>query len=316
MRSYTLDWIRVIAMIGVVLDHYLQSTGVTILVQLGLQLGGACVAIFFAISAYLFGRKWIKDDCRNFQPIEFFKKRCLRIYLPMWIVILFVISIEYYSTGRFEAQIIFFNSIGLGWAKPFGISGHLWYITMLMILYICFVAFSYCRLDKIKWHVWFIAFIVLIANYFVFEDHITTFSKAEPPIIILSSALIFAKGNEILDVAKRYKMSFVLVTIVMVTCSFYVYIAGWHYSHKALATLSSALSGLLVFFFLYACLNVTKGNNVIKWLSGISYEVYLVHLPLMPVCDWLVGNELLKVILWLSLTIILAVLLNKCVAGN
>lgn len=39
-RSYTLDYIRVIAMVGVITDHYMQYTHVDWLVNSGLQIGG------------------------------------------------------------------------------------------------------------------------------------------------------------------------------------------------------------------------------------------------------------------------------------
>lgn len=42
-RNYNLDWIRVIALIGVVLDHYMMTfKGCDALVNGGIQMGGEC----------------------------------------------------------------------------------------------------------------------------------------------------------------------------------------------------------------------------------------------------------------------------------
>lgn len=40
MRNYNLDWIRVIAMTGVIIDHYICCLGSKVLNNIGLQMGG------------------------------------------------------------------------------------------------------------------------------------------------------------------------------------------------------------------------------------------------------------------------------------
>lgn len=52
--------------------------------------------------------------------------------------------------------------MGLGWVHPFGVSGHLWYITMLLIMYIAFMLVSRVRLDKISSHWWLWGIAVLL----------------------------------------------------------------------------------------------------------------------------------------------------------
>ena len=42
-RDYSLDWIRVIAMFGVVFDHYICNIGHKVLNNIGLQMGGDCL---------------------------------------------------------------------------------------------------------------------------------------------------------------------------------------------------------------------------------------------------------------------------------
>lgn len=311
MRNYNLDWIRVFAMIGVVADHYTGLFGCDWLRNCGLQVGGGNVTIFFVISALLFGTKWAKDEHNAFEPVSFLKKRVLRIYIPMWILILTVIPMEWWLVGRFEPTTIVANAIGLGWAKPFGISGHLWYITMMMILYLCFVFLSRIRLDRIKWYWWAVAFLAIILGYYVLQERLTTFSKAAPLLFMFFGSLMFAKGNTIIEYVKKYKIVVVVLAVLLLSLSLYVFILGWHDTHKAWATASAIISGFLEFLALYVCLNIRKENKAIKCLSGISYEIYLVHLPIIPLAGLMFDNPWIVLFVGNVLSIILAIVLNK-----
>lgn len=267
--------------------------------------------MFFLISALLFGTKWAKDGYNKFKPAIFLKKRCLRIFLPLWFVLLFVVPIEYITCGRFEPTTIFMNFIGLNWARPFGSAGHLWYITMLMVLYVCFIVMSRFRLDKLSWRWWGIASVVVGILYLFFRDCLTTYSKAGPPLFIFFSSLIFAKGNALLEAAKGYKHWLIVLVVVAVGVSQYVYQLGWHDSHKALAIGSFIIAGFLSFVALYTNIYISKSNNTISWVAGISYEIYLVHAPLIAICHNYIKDKALWTIVWVVLSIATAVLLNK-----
>ena len=91
----TLDIIRVTAMTGIMADHYFQASGIPVLVSTGLQLGGVFLMVFFALSAYLFGMKWVKGGYEDFKAMSFMKKRCLRIYIPLWLTLPMVVAVEY-----------------------------------------------------------------------------------------------------------------------------------------------------------------------------------------------------------------------------
>lgn len=229
----------------------------------------------------------------------------------MWILILAVIPLEWIIVGRFDLQTIFMNVVGLGWANPLGISGHLWYITMLMILYLCFITLSYIRLDKVKSSWWVLTFGVLMVVYFFAQDILTTFSKTGPFLFIYFGALMFARGKVITDWARTHKILVIVAAVILVTISQYVYLLGWHDSHKAMAVTSFIVAGFLTFLCLYACLNTTKEINWVKWLSGISYEVYLVHMPIIPLIGLFTDNLWTIVAVDLVLSLILALGLKK-----
>ena len=310
-RNYNLDWIRVIAMTGVVLDHYICSLGSNILDKAGLQIGGGSVTIFFAISALLFGAKWAKSGYAPFDTVDFLKKRCLRIYIPLWIALIGILPFEFYIVDSASATTAVMNVVGLGGARPMGIAGHLWYITMLMMLYALFIVISRLRLDKIKWYWWFGTFVLLTIAYIALQGRITTYSKAGPPLFTFIGVLMFAKRKEALTPAKQYKWIVLTSAVCMIALSQYVYQVGWHDSHKALSIGSFIIAGFLSFLALNSTLKVSKPNKAISWVAGISYEIYLVHAPLISICGHFVDDKIIMTPIWILASLICAVLLNK-----
>lgn len=204
-----------------------------------------------------------------------------------------------------------FNVFGLGWARPFDISGHLWYITMVMMLYLVFIAISRIRLDRIsgRWWVAAIAFVALAIC--LCSNHITTYSTAGPPLYIFLSAMLFAKGDKILQIVKKHKFVSLIASIVSLVASLYVYQLGWHDTHKAMAVGSFILAGFLLFLTLNSFLNIRKECKLISRLAGISYEVYLVHVPILAICCHYINDIAVWTPVWLGATLLTALAVNK-----
>lgn len=311
MRNLNLDLIRVIAMCGVLLDHYMWVFNSNVMSNIGLQMGGVSVEMFFAISSLLYGIKWSKNVYKHFEPLDFIKKRLVRIFIPVWITILITIPLEYLFVDRFEPITILFNVVGFGWAKPFGISGHLWFVTMLVIIYIAFVLLSYIRLDKMKLWGWSVVFVGLTICYALLAHRLTTFSKAGPMLFLYFGALMFCKGKVITCWCKEHKAITVWSALLSLSISLYLYILGWHDTNKAWAVYSFIVAGFLTFLALYAVLNIKRKNRIISWLSGISYEVYLIHMPIIPLAGCMTDNIYIKLVLCLIMTLVVAVSINK-----
>lgn len=273
------------------------------------MLGG--VTVFFVISAWLFGHKWAGGGYKPFAPGAFLKKRCVRIFIPVWILIAFTIPLEYVFKGRFELQTIMFNIVGLGWVRPFGVSGHLWYITMLMVLYVAFVLASRVRLDKTRLRWWLIGMTAVLAAYFIMQNRLTTYSKCGPPMFLLVGTMVFARGNTIMAIAKQHKIVVSIIALLTLGFSQYLYHLGWNDTHKALAVASAIIAGFFVFWATFANINIKSANRHIEWIAGISYEIYLVHQPLLDVLNVCIANRWLMTAAWLITTLISAILLNK-----
>ncbi len=314
--SSTLNIIRVIAMTGIVADHYFQASGNPILVNTGLQWGGVFLMVFFALSAYLFGMKWVKGDYEGFEAMNFMEKRCLRIYIPLWLTLPMVVAMEYLILHSINLKTILFNIVGLGWAKPFGIGGHLWYITLMMFLYLVFVVFSRLRLDKCRLRYWLVGYVVLLAIYVLGESHFATFSSVAPVITVFLASLLFFKSGELIEYCRRWAKTVLFVTICALLLSWWMYVQGWHDTHKAIATFSSFSAGFCLFVCLLTLVKSSHNSRAVTHLADISYEVYLVHLPLLPFASYalkMIGlyDKVFTIIPWLALTYALAVGVHK-----
>ena len=272
--------------------------------------------VFFALSAYLYGMKWVKGGYEGFKAMSFMKKRCLRIYVPLWLTLPMVVAVEYLVLHSIDLKTLLFNIIGLGWARPFGTGGHLWYITLMMFLYLIFVVFSRIRLDKYRLTYWLIGYVMLLAVYVLGESHFATFSTVAPVITVFLASLLFFKSGELMEHFRRWAKTVFFVTIFALLLSWWMYVQGWHYTHKAIATFSSFSAGFALFMSLLTFIKATKENQIIKYFANISYEVYLAHLPLIPLTTYIFkqfgcDNRILMIPLWLLLTWLLALGVHK-----
>ena len=303
MRNYTIDFIRVLAMMGVISDHYLQRTSSNILINTGLCMGGVSVAIFIVISAYLYGVKWRKQRCEGFDVVKFLKKRFLRIFIPLWLMLFVAVLLEWYVTHDVSGDVVLFNFLGLGWAKPLGGQGHLWYITMTLIVYLLVLVISRGRLDKIPMWGYLLGFMGLSVFIIAFPATFSSFSRAIIPFTIFYSTVMFACGDKVMSIFKRYQLLCIFITIAMIALSYECYLFGWHFSHKAIASLSSALSGVLIFLCSMTLIDMRNKHKLISWFSARSYEIYLMHLSMILFAKLLVGENWIHIPLGLVLIV-------------
>ena len=273
-------------------------------------------------SAFLFGVKWRKSGNVPFEPCSFFKKRIKRIYIPLWLTIIAILPIELLIKGEIDYNCLAYNLLGLGWAYPLRVAGHLWYITLMMLLYLAFFFFSKWRFDKKKISVWSVLYISLILVAVFKEGLFTTFSRVAPLLALIFSSLLFYKVKECVEIALNHKSTVWLLTFSVTLLSYMFYLSGWHESHKAWATISSFSSGLLIFICMITFCKLQKRGKLLQHLSNLSYEIYLVHLPLLPLINYLLGGNRnsMFVPLWLFATYISAltihVLANKLDHNN
>ena len=142
-RLKTIDVIRAIAILIIVLCHYFEDGPLRSLVNFGFYLGNVGNALFFSISALLYGLKFAKQDYRPLVFKDFLRKRVETIFVPLWIFLLVLIPFSILS-GFMQIDIttVLFNILGLCWLKPLQYAGHLWFITMMLVCYCAFYIMS------------------------------------------------------------------------------------------------------------------------------------------------------------------------------
>lgn len=267
--------------------------------------------MFFALSAYLFGEIWKKGGQKPFAIKEFAKKRFLRIYLPLWLSLLLAFPIDWYVKGELDTTTLAANIVGLNWLRPLQTGGHLWYITMLLVLYVCFVVSSRLKLERWAMRAFVIALLVVVGLMAVIEQRIGSVSKALPLIAVSLAALMFYKGREACSWAGNHRsMSWVATTVLLIGALSLFYI-GWWEAHKAMVIVAYTIAGFALFVTIAGCLKVDSISPVTSHFANISYEIYLVHLPIIELLLRMIDNKITILVLWLVLTYIGAYAIRK-----
>ena len=108
----------------------------------------------------------------------------------------------------------------------------------------------------------------------------------------------------------RHKtFSYALVVFLLGT-SLTAYLNGWNSSHKAIAVYLATVAGAMLFLLLVTTISSSRQNSFIKHLSSLSYEIYLVHLPLLPLVAHFIESVWLALLVWMLTTYALSFIIN------
>lgn len=280
-----------IAIIFVVYCHYFEGIGLPYYYT---SIGTIGVGLFFLMSGFgLMSSRIRKKDYNK----DFMKKRLSRIY-PTFIISFLICCIIYCSLGwTLETKhIVDFLILSL----PDSLN---WYLKVQVIMYVVFWLLSLIIKDNKKFIIsilgvailyFFIARLVLKNDYVWYE---TT------PIFSIGAVLAFYKEKIYDIISKKYK-TFLFISIVLIFISFglYYYIGGLY------PEIAFVYSAVLLFFMSMFKL---KGNSkVMKFLGNISLELYLSHTIILRVSYFINSKSLSGMIIFLLLSIILAVIIK------
>ncbi len=97
-ESISLSYIRISALLMIVLCHYCQTFGnkYAYILNVGVQ-------IFFVLSGYLYGQKDIDNWC------QWWKRRFIKLYIPMFVFLTMVLPL-YIIYRRQELSIVWYTS--------------------------------------------------------------------------------------------------------------------------------------------------------------------------------------------------------------
>lgn len=268
-KDINIQIIRIIAMLFILLCHFFNEIG-NKLTALG-QFFNVGVFIFFIISAYLYGKKNIQH------PLKWLINKFLQICIPIYIWLIFV-NVIYRITNanvKYINNLFYILNIQAFANKNLLGLEHLWFISLILIMYLitpCLNKAKNLKLNRSKVYTLLVfqilSFIVLsllnedvgryifyifiyINVYFASSKNIEIHNK----YLMIASfivAIIFRVGlRSIFDNTIIYSNFVVLPTQTIIAISIFTYLKNLDFNIKRI--------------------------DIINWLDGITYYIYIVH---------------------------------------
>lgn len=301
-QSISLSVIRVLSMCLIVACHITQKYDMPIafLLNIGVQ-------IFFFTSGFLYGKLEITSIK------DFIKKRFTKVYIPYFIVILLLISS--YSIFSIESisikQIVFYLLNIQYFVNPIGGGNHLWFLTVIMLCY-AITPFLQKAIKKNS--------ILVFVGLLLFS--IIEFGFIQKMYGLCSSICLYAVGMLIgHNETKKINISLNILSGIVVVGLFSIF--TWEHltnvDYKEYSTWLHFSLGIFIFISLYNILplfiNEKKEYKLLKQADSISYEVYLVHHPIIlgPLSLLLITPyNSVNILIVVVLSIIMAYTLKYC----
>ena len=294
--------------------------------------GYLAVCSFFALTGYFS----VISIYKNKSIVSYYIKRVKKIYLPLLIVVaLSIISINLLHINKFNFKSEI-TSVLLGYNNYFQINAnmdyfakninspfiHLWYIAILMQLELVF-PIIFTILKKIeakvsKYLPFIIMFILSIIStlyfYKVYKDgnititYYDTFARAFSYILGSTLAIYHVTIGKILPLRfKKPLLVTIFFTYLIALITLFITIPSTS-KYFALSMIISTLITLRLIEYGVVLFkkNVNISNKLIKFISDISYEVYLVQYPVI----YLFSLNKLPHILTIPLIIVLTLIIS------
>ena len=170
MRDRTIDFLKGLAIIGIVMCHASQPTELNGLIKLAFSFGQWGCQVFFFFSGYLMYKHYINE--KHITPFSFLVNKIKGVTIPWYLSIFMFIIIGfigangvdiYYQTNTSISSIII-NALFLNGIVKFANNNVVpggWYIGTLAIIWLVFPI--YCRIcEKIKNKTKFMSFTVIL----------------------------------------------------------------------------------------------------------------------------------------------------------
>lgn len=308
-----LDILRIILCISVLLYHFNILKG-----------GYLAVCSFLTISGYLLGTSLLKKD--NFSLKEHFKKRLKKLYIPLLLVVLLELAIIplfkniHWINLKPETTSVLLNYNNI-WQininqdyfartieSPFV---HMWYISLLIQLELIIPLFIKIT-KKIKnknIQTIITAILSLIATIYFYKTSLknnmtltyySTFTRMFSYLygLLLAYIQTYYK-NKTNESNICYILYIIILTIMFITIK----------STSPYFNIACIITSLITLKIIKHSKTITKENKLIKKLSNITYEIYLLQYPIMYIFNYIEMNQTIKTILILIFLILLAKLI-------
>ena len=302
------DFLRFIAIIFIINSHLDNYYPVQALATGG-HLGNS---LFFMLSAF---GLFLSQKAKQKPFINFYSRRIERIYPSVWLATLFLkIPLMIFFTCTFYINYLLY------YFRYFFYPDY-WFLQFIMVIYF-FSFFITTKYSRRKIYIAFAIFIVAyLTGYFLLLD-IQTFSIETMPFRMISYSIVFLLGLYFADNNDKIRYSG-FIDIIIFALSFIII-----YGHKFLLARNflpelQIFQHIFTFVLLLYSLKISRSRfvstilmnspvgNVIRFISGITLELYIVHSTISPIILELKLIFPLNVIALITISFIITLILNK-----
>jgi peptidoglycan/LPS O-acetylase OafA/YrhL len=254
---------------------------------------GVGVNLFLFLSGYGLVMSALKKPLPVFQ---FYKRRLLKLYPPFWLTIILFLGLDFFILSRTyslsyigQALIGFFSRADI----TMDLNSPLWYFTIIVFYYFLFPLVFWRKQP------WISAIILYLIGYLIIREnpdsiwrviHLYKLHILAFPLGVLIGSLVFNYKGSWLEIQvnniwpKITRLKFINIAIYCVFIAFLSWLVGYtaYFSHVGdkrwiEETVSLVTGGALILLFLIKKIE----SRLLYWFGFFSYEVYLLHWPIL-----------------------------------
>lgn len=316
------------AMLAIIFSHigYFLSNQSQFLYPLSIM-AGVGVDIFLFLSG--FGLT-ISSLQRPLGIFNFYKKRLTRLFLPMWIVLVVFLLLDFLILNKtYPINTIIYNFFGFfPRANLFlDIDSPLWYFTLILFYYLVFPILFNRRFPIISAFLFFLVGYLVTKQALPVQIDLLGFYKLHLfafPYGVLFALLINKEHNQLVqkiksDISKRFlflkPLKPTIITIVKILILIFFINFAYHSGVGEGINIERKISLLETTLIVLIFISKRITFRFFEIFGKYSYEIYLIHWPILYRYDFLYKNldASIATLLYLGLFLGLAFLLYKLV---
>jgi len=290
------------AILAIIFAHigYILSTNQRFLWPFSIM-AGIGVNLYLFLSGYGLSMSSLK---KPLTPLRFYKKRLLSLYLPFWVTLfifivldLILLSRTYSFSDITKAFLGIFQTADINYT----LNSPLWFFTLIIAYYLVF------PLIFMKKRLWLSSIVLIVLGYWLVHSDLSWMNDINRlykvhylafPLGMLLAWLVSSKNivsnkfNLFISglrgyFSERTKSNLLLCVSLLIILVFLIAYGAYH-SFAGTGTYKEQLVSLLVMFGIIILFVLKKIQIGMLYIFGLySYEVYLLHWPIMSRYDFL-----------------------------
>lgn len=279
-RLHSFDYIRVIALFGILICHSLFLFPECEWV--GRYFAQCFNFVFLILSAFLLGLSWEKKE-RVPHKIAFLKHRFSKLswsYYPFLIILFVFLTIVGY---QYSTKDIVMYAAFLAWFNKIPGFGHVWFLTMIAFAYLGVYVYSHFHSSKIRENTFgrnkqWLNWLLIMTTVVILHSGIT--AAGLPGYMILYLALyviVFRYAGRVLNSIGEISIGVLAINVII--CHSASLVAYRHnlFENMYLSPIVGVINGLTLFALLFRLFQLCRQSKAIAFVSGVSFETYLLH---------------------------------------